>query len=147
METLTGFGSEPQIFNGAGAQFEDTLRKSRLHPGTNHQFLVLQVQLSKSIEEFHAIGTGETNGYFPPKRPRQRWDRALVGPHRKYTQLEGSDVGEVADQGYERTERREEVVEGEIREGFSERRETIAEILLTDGIDPKAMQLKATNTT
>ena len=40
-----------------------------MHPETNRQFLILRVQLGKSIEELHAIGTG------------------------KHTQFEGGGVG------------------------------------------------------
>ena len=77
----------------AGTKFGGAFRELRLHPGTNHQFPVLQVQLGKSIGEPQAIGTRETNAYLSTKRPR--WTRYLVGSHCKGTRFEGSGVGEV----------------------------------------------------
>ena len=101
-------------------QFDDYFRKFHLHPETNHQFFMLQVQLDKSIKQLHAIGTG------------------------KHAQIEGSGVGGVIDHRHECAERCAEVLEGEICE--AEHRETTAEVLLDDALDPSVVKLNATNT-
>ena len=102
-------------------QFDDYFRKFHLHSETNHQFLMLQIQLDKSIEQLHAIGTG------------------------KHAQIEGSGVGAVIDHDrHECAEQHAEVLEGEICE--AEHRETTAEVLLADALDSNVVKLNATNT-
>jgi len=70
------FAEQPQVFDGTCTKLEDAIKK--LGPQgdggrADDQFLILLVQPGQPINENQVTGVGEwwTNGYLPPKRPRQ----------------------------------------------------------------------------
>ena len=132
------FGVQPQKLDSVCAYLKGALHKHRLSEGGegDDQLLVLHIQLGKSIEELRGVGSEVVNVYFPPERPRQRWNRPLVRFRCEPTELKGSDIGKIIDQGYERTERCDGVPEGEVCEGFTERRETDTKFFFVDVLDP-----------
>ena len=83
-----------------------------------------------------------TDPYLPPKRPRQQLDWSFIGVQPEHTELKGGDVGEIINQRHESTERRDEVEDGEVGEGFTKRRETSLEFF-AEGVDPDVNQLEA----
>jgi len=103
------FAEQPQAFDGACTELEDTIKKLCSQGdggGVDNQFLILLVQLGQPIDENQVTGTGERwmNGYPPPKRLRQLWDRSFIGFQFKLAQLKGGDVGEIINQRHKSRE-------------------------------------------
>ena len=139
------FCGQPQIIDGPCAYLKGTLHKPCPGEGEggDYQLLVLQVQPSKPIEPLEGVGVVGTDVYFPPKWPRQRWDRSVVGFRPELAELKSSDIGKIIYQRYKRAERCDEVLEGEECEGFTERRETRMELFFADVFDSDLGQREA----